>query len=300
MRCCCRKTWCPLLIAVMLLIGVGGWWVYDSGVLVLKRESVTFTSTDGVELAGEVIMKRSIDGQLPAYVAVHGSGRITRADERARARQAARDGFVVLIYDKRGVGESGGEYDYIRVADSERMLNLLADDAAAAWRMLRRREEVDPQRVGFIGGSQAGWIMPRAAEQCEGAAFIVAVSGPAVTYGEEIEYSRLTGDDEEGGMGPGELTEAEIAQRMDAFEGPHGYDPLPVLTELRVPSLWLLGGGDRSVPTSLSVRNFERIRGSGNDSATVIVYPGADHSLSGVDYVADVVQWLGERGIVRE
>jgi hypothetical protein len=67
----------------------------------------------------------------------------------------AAHGVGAFVYDKRGTGGSGGEF-------TANFLQL-ADDAAAAAQMLAERSEVDPQRIGFAGFSQGGWVAPLAA-----------------------------------------------------------------------------------------------------------------------------------------
>ena len=69
-------------------------------------------------------------------------------------------GYVVLTYDKRGVGASKGVYQEF---PSDRNVENLAGDAIGAVRVLAARKDVDPSRVGLVGASQAGWIIPRAA-----------------------------------------------------------------------------------------------------------------------------------------
>jgi pimeloyl-ACP methyl ester carboxylesterase len=64
--------------------------------------------------------------------------------------------------------------------------------------------------------------------------------------------------------------EAEIMR-----QGSSGYEPLPALRALRVPSLWLYGRLDYVVPTRLSVRRLEAIGGD----FTIEVYPKANHAL---------------------
>jgi pimeloyl-ACP methyl ester carboxylesterase len=208
--------------------------------------------------------------------------------------------MAVLLYDKRGVGGSSGEHHVITVAASAQELSLLAEDAAAAVNFLALRDEIDPDRIGLLGASQAGWIMPLAARSSDRVAFIVAISAPVVSYGQEIYYSQLTGDD----PGPyGHLDDSEIAARMQTFAGPNGYDPVPVLRDLRIPSLWLLGGSDRSVPTSLSVANLETLQEEGDLPIEVDVYPDGDHGLhrsngKRIDYWPRIVAWLHQNGLL--
>jgi len=71
--------------------------------------------------------------------------------------------LAVLAYDKRGVGASTGRYRPFNVRESENIFEELAADARAATRWPRTQKEVDPARIGLVGGSQAGWIMPLAA-----------------------------------------------------------------------------------------------------------------------------------------
>ena len=70
-------------------------------------------------------------------------------------------GVAVLADDKRGVGQSGGIYPGERATDST--IDVLARDAQAEVRFLAKLPQIDPQRLGLFGDSQAGWIIPLAA-----------------------------------------------------------------------------------------------------------------------------------------
>jgi dipeptidyl aminopeptidase/acylaminoacyl peptidase len=211
----------------------------------------------------------------PAIVLAHGSGRTTRDQMRWMADRFLGLGLAVLTYDKRGVGESTGTYINVGTAQSIEVFGTLADDALAGLAAIRTRKDIDARRIGLGGMSQAGWIVPLAASKSREVAFLVILSGPAVTVGEEMEYSRLAGAD------PGSLqgiSDAEIGRRMRAFEGPHGYDPVPVLDRLDTPSLWIEGEQDRSVPMAQTLATLERLRAAGRP-ITVIALPDLDHSL---------------------
>jgi hypothetical protein len=185
-------------------------------------------------------------------------------------------GFAVLAYDKRGVGGSTGEYTSIGPANSDRMFGLLADDALAGIAALRKRSDIDGSRVGLVGFSQAGWIMPLAASRSRDVTFVVIVSGPAVSVGEEIAYSNLAGEDPGSEQG---ISDEEIDRRMRAFKGPHGYDPGPVLAALTTPSMWILGEKDRSIPlvrTVAALNDLARTRGR---PIAVHLIPGVNHRL---------------------
>ena len=264
-----------------------------------RVEPIRFSSS-GVALAGALHLPRA-EGRVPAAVLVHGSGRMTRDDmARFMAARLNAMGIAVLAYDKRGVGESEGEYSGIGPGNSDRMFGLLAGDALAGVAALASRPEIDPKRIGLIGNSQGGWIAPLAASRSADVAFVVSLSGPAVTVGEEIAYSNLAGADPGSQQG---LRDAAIESAFRDFKGPHGYDPVPVIRALRTPSLWILGERDRSLPVARSVENLERIKAEGKP-ITLRVLPGLDHGLrnrSGgpqPDIWQIVGDWLREQRII--
>jgi hypothetical protein len=131
-------------------------------------------------------------------VNVHGSentsARRTSWEQRAWPAQ----GVGWFVYDKRGTGDSGGKY----TQDFE----VLAEDAAAAAREARRLGGARVARLGFDGGSQAGWVIPLAASK-------VAVDYAVVRYGlaesplGEDRAETLQGLSEKG-YGPEVLTKA--------------------------------------------------------------------------------------------
>lgn len=243
-------------------------------------------------------------GPHPAVVLVHGSGRLTGGDVAGAALAPLRRmGFAVLAYDKRGVGRSTGVYSGIGPANSTEMFDLLASDALAAVHALRARRDIDPRRVGLLGYSQGGWIAPLAASRDPGVAFMISLSGPSVTVGEENAYSRLAGADPGSEQG---LSEEEIARRFEAFSGPHGYDPRPVIAAMRAPSLWVFGELDRSIPVPRSVEYLEHIKRERAAPITLRVLPGLDHGLhpqpSGPPspHWEIVRDWLSSQGLLDE
>ncbi len=215
--------------------------------------------------------------RYPGAVLVHGSGRVTGDEllERAGRRLTAM-GFAVLAYDKRGVGGSTGEYTSIGPGNSDRMFDLLAEDALAGIAALKARRDIDPSRVGLVGFSQAGWIMPLAASRSRDVSFVVIISGPAVSVGEEIAYSKLAGEDPGSEQG---IADAEIERRMRTFKGPHGYDPVPVLRTLSTPSLWILGEKDRSIPLARTVATLNDLARTQGRPISLHVIPGVNHRL---------------------
>src|SRR5258708_30407592 len=80
-----------------------------------------------------------------------------------------------------GVGGSTGDWNKASFED-------LAGDAASAFRYLKTRADIDPKRIGLLGISQAGWVMPLAALREKDIAFLISISGPGVTgMGESLD-----------------------------------------------------------------------------------------------------------------
>jgi pimeloyl-ACP methyl ester carboxylesterase len=243
-----------------------------------RREDVQFSHA-GVRLAATFISPAAVR-RHPAIVLVHGSGAARREQILPFARFLIRQGVAVLAYDKRGVGGSTGDWKSASFDD-------LAGDAVAAFEYLKSRSDVDPERIGLLGLSQAGWIMPLAAVRAPGIAFMISLSGPGVPAAETtIDHAR--NEMMAGGM-PAPAVEritglmrlqyefartgegwdaylaarAGIASRMgappDAFPGtkddPHWdvirrlylYDPASTLRQLRTPTLALFGELDNNV-----------------------------------------------------
>jgi dienelactone hydrolase len=243
--------------------------------------------TTGFIQNGEVRLSYQIDrpqgaGPFPAVVIGHGSGQTTKPACRFLANRMIQRGYATLCYDKRGVGESTGTYVNVGTFDSERVFPDLASDMVAAVRHLRSLAGIDRNKIGLMGNSQAGWIIPEAAQHAS-PAFMIMVVGPTVSVGEEMFYSRLT----EGTSTPLD----EVYPKLVEFTGPRGYDPRPVLERLNVPGLWLLGGQDRSIPTPRTVRILDALVAAGRPYA-YHVYPAAGHDLGTMVYWADVDSWL--------
>jgi dipeptidyl aminopeptidase/acylaminoacyl peptidase len=262
-------------------------------------QSLTLSSKDA-RLAATLHLPGA-DRRIPGVVLVHGSGRQTAADMHGNAQRLASMGLAVLAYDKRGVGESTGEYTSIGPANSDRMFDLLASDAIAGVEALARRAEVDPARIGLVGISQGGWIAPLAASRSARVAFLVSISGPAVTVGEEIAYSRLAGEDPGSLQG---LSDADIDRQFAAFKGPHGYDPMSAIVAMRCPSLWILGERDRSLPVRQTIANLERVKREHRREIAIHVIPGVNHGLRNpvtgerTDIWGGIADWLAQHGIL--
>lgn len=292
-----------LATALVLGLGAGVLAFHPSRPLYMQQRRVALQANDGVVLQGTLSRPRWRRSAVPGIVIVHGSGPLTRDDVRGDMRALVRMGFAVLTYDKRGVGRSEGVFLRQWGDSAEAVLTQLAADAAVALDSLRAGNGVDTTRVGFFGASQAGWIIPLAAERAKHRPrFQVLLASPAVSTGVEQYYSDLSGD---GSRPPQVADRRELEARVLAYRGPQGYDPAPVLARTSVPTLWMLGDRDQSVPTFASRRVLDSLATVGVTAHTLVRFANADHFLRDADGGAqppvwsEMMAWMRAQGIVR-
>jgi pimeloyl-ACP methyl ester carboxylesterase len=140
-----------------------------------SEEAVHFTSGE-ITLSGTLMLPPGSQ-QHPAVVLFHGSG--PQGRDLFMARWFANQGIAAMAYDKRGVGESSGNFRAVPFMD-------LSNDGLAAIEYLKTRKEIDAKRIGVWGLSQGGWLGPLAASRSADVAFVIAVSGPGVSPGEQM------------------------------------------------------------------------------------------------------------------
>ena len=257
------------------------------------ERSVSFDSSE-VELNGSLLVPGGA-GPHPAVAIVHGAEFGTRETYRLMASHLARRGVATLIYDKRGTGDSTGDYATATFDD-------LASDALAAVALLRAQAEIDPERVGLVGMSQGGWIIAEAANRSTDVAFLVALSASGFTPAEQAAW--LTGSMlAVRGFGQSaidasadawammysslDLVDAGIIGSLAGTPGFwfHALDPDldsgALWERVRQPVLGLWGELDCQVPAydSLSAVRAALERGP-NRTRELRILPGADHGFA--------------------
>lgn len=279
-----------------------------------RQERVRFRN-GAVELAG-TLLTPATPLRHSAVVLVHGSqdrGRDDAYDFSAAAFYLER-GIAALLYDKRGVGQSTGDW---HVASFEE----LADDALAGVRLLQRRADVNPRQVGLQGVSQGGWIAPLAAARARDVAFVVTISAAGVPPAEQVRHDQMRQIRADSLVPPAQYDSADafirllyralgdrtarrtfdaalphaLAQRWarytiagipatswiwESSRRTSSFDPLPVLRRVRCPVLLLFGEADPNYPAPVSARLMQQaLRDGGNRDVTSWIAPGANHSL---------------------
>lgn len=120
-------------------------------------EEVSFRTSDGLELEGWYVPSKN----RAAVIAFPG-----RKGPQRPARMLVRHGYGVLLFDRRGEGESDGDPNAFGW-DGQR-------DVHAAVEFLKGRPDVDPHRIGGIGLSVGGEMMIQAAAESDGLAAMVS------------------------------------------------------------------------------------------------------------------------------
>lgn len=236
-------------------------------------EEITFSSADGIKLAGRLSLP-IMDSPVPVFMMLHGSEQGTRDNfgNQVMAHYMISHGFAILNYDKRGVGDSQGVY---QEAASTSNLQKIAEDAIAGVEYLVSRPEIDAKRIGLIGGSQAGWVIPLAASQSDAITHFVIISGPVASTFQEDIFSSYTNDGES--VTP--YDDAKITERLRSLN-PGGFNPIPVIAKLDQPGLWLWGSVDKNQPVTFDAENLQAVIDSGKDNYSFKIFPNGDHNLN--------------------
>jgi hypothetical protein len=212
--------------------------------------------------------------KLPAVILVAGSGPVDRDETVAGipvfaqlANFLADAGFIVVRYDKRGVGQSGGRDESATIQD-------YADDVRAVVEFLRKRKDVDQFRVAVIGHSEGGLVGLRAAASA-GTKRITALAllatpgtlgGYLVLEQQQYLLDKLKLPEEEkqsrialqrkiqaavsSGTGWEDVPEAYRKQADTAwFRSFLTFNPIKVMGDVEQPVLILQGERDRQVPS---------------------------------------------------
>lgn len=286
-----------------------------------REELVTFANPEAadVRLAGTLTLPPQGAQRFPGILLIAGSGRNARNEEfgghhepfLVLADTLTRQGCAVLRYDKRGIGQSTGDYPAATTPD-------FASDAAAAVAYLRSRPDVDGARVGLVGHSEGANIAAMLAGQDPGVAFIVMLAPAALPGGVLVaEQNRRMA------MADGETREAaaqtyrlerrlyaaivastdpqeaqarvrailrsaeptpspaEARQAIHFTELPYmrfilAYDPRPALAAVRVPALALYGSKDLISPSDLNLPALRKALARDRD-ARIVEIPGLNH-----------------------
>jgi len=235
-------------------------------------------------------------------VLIHGSSKNDSLRMTALAKLLAERGFAVITYDKRGVGQSEGEFQF---SDDERAFSLLAEDVQTAFEKLSKHPGLKDLPVGLLGISQGGWVGPIAASHLPTAAFMVLWSGPLCTVSEEVHFSamakRIPNFSSYDHL-------AKIQEHMESAPARAGdFDPRPILSQLSLPVLWIFGGRDDSIPVELSVARLQEMIEQGHQNFEYKLFPEQGHGLdyptsypNGYEYMVSWIEKVAQQTAARD
>jgi alpha-beta hydrolase superfamily lysophospholipase len=199
---------------------------------------VTIPAT-GFSLAGSITTPPA-QGRLrhPAVVLVPGSGPLDRDSTVGGipvlgqlAGQLAERGFVVLRYDKRGVGQSGGRTETVTLRD-------YAEDAIAAVKWISRRKDVDDKRISIVGHSEGAAVAMLAAKE-KRVAGLVLMAGMGTTGRELILEQQQSLLDAAKIGEPGRADRIELQKKiLEAAVEQEGWEALPPAVRRAVDTPW--------------------------------------------------------------
>ena len=259
-------------------------------------QDVKFES-QGVTLAGSILIPKKT---FAAVVIVHGSDPVKR--EMEFAKRLAKKGIAVLTYDKRGVGESGGVYVGPTVGTNNidsTNLNLLSQDASSAVNAFRKYLKDKKTPIGLVGFSQAGWIIPIAANKNPQIEFMVLFSCPTITTLEQLRFQFYTNGNDNFWKNH---TESDAREHIKHDPDKYQFvttDPKISLNTLSIPGLWLFGEKDIQIPVKLCMEQLNTLKTQGK-SFEYVSFSTLGHNISSRNITAPVdisIQWIKQKAL---
>lgn len=236
---------------------------------------VTFVSKDGSALAGTVSYPTGAASRLPAVVLVAGSGMQDR-NETVGARHLLFDlavslnglGYVVLRYDKRGVGKSDSKTPLSAVTHQN-----YVDDVRAAFEVLASDPRVDASRIDLLGHSEGGEEVIAAVLEGTAARGLILLAPLSTPYSTALE------DQVQRGMATQDYVNQIERGNAAFFASWNGIDPRKEIAAVTVPILIVHGTADQNV-TSAELGQLVTAATLARRGVEFVQLPGDDHEFS--------------------
>jgi pimeloyl-ACP methyl ester carboxylesterase len=259
---------------------------------------------NGFNIAGTLTSPAGV-GRLrhPTVVLVAGSGPVDRDETVAGipifsqlAGALAERGYLVLRYDKRGLGQSGGRTETATLQD-------YADDLVAIVKWLAKRDDVDNRRIAVVGHSEGGAVAMLAAAREKKIASVVLAATPG-TSGAELILEQQQHQLALAGIADAEKQDkvalqqkiqqavvtgkgwedipADVRKQADIpwFRSFLTFDPAVQMTKFKQPVLIIQGDVDVQVPPHHADKLGELARQRKKAGAVDVVHlPGVNHLL---------------------
>lgn len=147
-------------LCIAIIVGMCSGCAVTSGLNDHETHRSCFESASNT-LCGTLVLPDADRGSVLVAIFVHGDGPAD-ADYYGYYRpfwnSLAKSGIASFSWDKPGVGDSSGNW-------LDQSMEERAAETSAAARHLAQRAEIDAKKIGVIGFSQAGWVLPQLASK---------------------------------------------------------------------------------------------------------------------------------------
>ncbi len=141
-------------------------------------------NNNGIKLNAKLYLPKRVTPSA-AIIMVCGTGAHTKEEYNGSADLFASSEIATLIFDKRNV-TNFPELNLKRINSDITTMTDLVSDVEAAFNFLKKRKEINPEKIGLIGFSLGAVEVPVVAARHPDIAFLIAVSGNATTDEEFI------------------------------------------------------------------------------------------------------------------
>jgi len=198
-----KKKWWILLLITLLVFGGTGAYILEQNSFDMVEQVVEINTPQG-KLTGVLTLPENYNSKLGLVLFIHGDGAIDATHDdgyKPLWERLASVGYASLSMDKRGIGGSEGNW-------LDQSMDDRVEEAQQILAWAKQQPEIDTNRIGVWGASQAGWVIPKLAAK-EKLAFSILVS-PAINWLTQGEYNTRSQMAKEG------RSSAEIEKQVNA------------------------------------------------------------------------------------
>ena len=279
---------------------------------------------EGFNIAGTLTRPSKPLAKNPAVVLLAGSNVTDRDSVVAGiaimsqlAGALADAGYMVLRFDKRGTGQSGGRGESATISD-------FANDTRVALRWFANRKDVDAKRIALVGHSEGAAVALVTASRDGRVAAVASISGPASTGVElnleqqshALDLAKATPEERQQkvelqkaiqaavltGTGWDRIPRQYTSADTPWFQSYLLYDPAKPLKDVDRPLLILHGELDQQVPVAHADRLGALARKVSKSKAIdVVTVQGVNHLLVPAT-TGEVTEYgtLGDRNVSKD